>query len=175
MKLFKKAKKGFTLVELVVVIAVIAILAGVSVGAYFGITATANNSKAEQEAKAIHTALLTVASDPENGYSLSNNGLKLGSKTEENLIDAIEEVTGISYNVVIDTVAQYPQLDFAAPNEAGFVTTFTYKIISGGKSNGPLYVGTQPYLQRVSADPRLHIRGVYPQQRLSAYPSDQVP
>ena len=34
----KKSLKGFTLVELVVTIAVIAILAGVAVGAYFGIT-----------------------------------------------------------------------------------------------------------------------------------------
>ena len=50
MNFFKKAKKGFTLVELVVVIAVIAILAAVSVGAYFGVTESANNSKAEQEA-----------------------------------------------------------------------------------------------------------------------------
>ena len=53
MKLFKKAKKGFTLVELVVVIAVIAILAAVSVGAYFGVTESANNSKLEQEAKQV--------------------------------------------------------------------------------------------------------------------------
>ena len=51
MKLFKKAKKGFTLVELVVVIAVIAILSAVSVGAYFGITESANSSAAEQGAK----------------------------------------------------------------------------------------------------------------------------
>ena len=48
MKMNKKLKKGFTLVELVVVIAVIAILAGVSVGAYFGITESANQSKADQ-------------------------------------------------------------------------------------------------------------------------------
>ena len=42
-----KKKKGFTLVELVVVIAVIAILAGVSVAAYFGVTDSANKSNAE--------------------------------------------------------------------------------------------------------------------------------
>ena len=40
--------KGFTLIELVVVMAVIAILAGVSVGAYFGITNSANQSAIEQ-------------------------------------------------------------------------------------------------------------------------------
>ena len=43
-----KRSKGFTLIELVVVMAVIAILAGVSVGAYFGITNSANQSAIEQ-------------------------------------------------------------------------------------------------------------------------------
>ena len=51
MKLKRKLGKGFTLVELVVVIAVIAILAAVSVGAYFGVTDSANASAAEQYKK----------------------------------------------------------------------------------------------------------------------------
>lgn len=44
----RKSAKGFTLIELVVVMAVIAILAGVSVGAYFGITNNANESAINQ-------------------------------------------------------------------------------------------------------------------------------
>ena len=57
MKLFKKAKKGFTLIELVVVIAVIAILSAVSVVAYVGITNNAKKSVAEQEASKMKTML----------------------------------------------------------------------------------------------------------------------
>lgn len=53
MGLKRKLRKGFTLVELVVVIAVIAILAAVSVGAYFGVTDSANASAAEQYKKQI--------------------------------------------------------------------------------------------------------------------------
>ena len=53
MRLKRKLRKGFTLVELVVVIAVIAILAAVSVGAYFGVTDSANASAAEQYKKQI--------------------------------------------------------------------------------------------------------------------------
>lgn len=47
----KVFKKAFTLIELVVVIAVIAILAGVSVAAYFGVTESAKDSKIGQEVK----------------------------------------------------------------------------------------------------------------------------
>ena len=53
----RSLKKGFTLVELVVVIAVVAILAAVSVGAYFGITATANLSAAKQHIKQMNDML----------------------------------------------------------------------------------------------------------------------
>ena len=74
MKLVKKAKRGFTLVELVVVIAVIAILAAVSVGAYFGVTESANKSKLEQESKQFHTAIQTVALRGNADYTLNADG-----------------------------------------------------------------------------------------------------
>ena len=53
MKMRKLFKKGFTLVELVVVIAVIAIFAAVSVGAYFGVTDSANSSNATAALKQV--------------------------------------------------------------------------------------------------------------------------
>ena len=46
----KTLNKAFTLIELVVVMAVIAILAGVSVGVYFGVINNANQSAVDQEA-----------------------------------------------------------------------------------------------------------------------------
>ena len=48
MQIKKAIKKGFTLVELVVVIAVIAILAATSVGVYFGMVESANRSADQQ-------------------------------------------------------------------------------------------------------------------------------
>lgn len=92
MKIFKKMKKGFTLVELVVVIAVIAILAAVSVGAYFGVTESANNSRLEQESKQVYTAIQTVALAPNDHSSLSKDGLVITDDTKFEL--ALEESLG---------------------------------------------------------------------------------
>ena len=97
MKIFKKAKKGFTLVELVVVIAVIAILAAVSVGAYFGVTESAKNSKAEQEAKSLHTSIMLVVNEPNSGYTLDKTGkITFGTdKTFDTFLTAVEAMSGL--------------------------------------------------------------------------------
>ena len=51
----KMNKKGFTIVELVIVIAVIAILAAVMIPTFSGIVQKANASKALQQARNIYT------------------------------------------------------------------------------------------------------------------------
>jgi prepilin-type N-terminal cleavage/methylation domain-containing protein len=57
-------KKGFSLVELVIVIAVIAILAGVMIGTFAGVMSNARKSKAVQELKAaIDEAYITYLAD----------------------------------------------------------------------------------------------------------------
>ena len=92
MKIFKKMKKGFTLVELVVVIAVIAILAAVSVGAYFGVTESANRSKLEQEGKQVQTAIQTISLAGNEHSSLTSNGLVITNPGAFEL--ALEESLG---------------------------------------------------------------------------------
>ena len=64
MKLFKKAKKGFTLIELVVVIAVIAILSAVSIVSYVAIT---NKAKQSNDQQKINQVNLSLAAAEVNG------------------------------------------------------------------------------------------------------------
>ena len=135
MKLFKKAKKGFTLVELVVVIAVIAILAAVSVGAYFGVTNSANQSKAEQEGKAFHTNLILLANTPNNGIcKLTSAGLTF--EETKDIDDAVEKIAGdngISYDeytIVVtdhDTDDVFDCLSFTTPEDY----TALFDIVTG--------------------------------------------
>ncbi len=64
-KFIKKMKKGFTIMELVIVIAVIAILAAVLIPTFSNITDRANESAAMQEARNEWTNFsVEVATDP---------------------------------------------------------------------------------------------------------------
>lgn len=55
----RKNKKGFTLIELIIVIAIIAILAAVAIPSFLGITQKANESVAVANATSIATAINT--------------------------------------------------------------------------------------------------------------------
>ena len=81
----KTLNKAFTLIELVVVMAVIAILAGVSVGVYFGVINNANQSAVDQEAAQAQQAILVETTG--NGF---DGEIKVSNDSEEevNLIAA---------------------------------------------------------------------------------------
>lgn len=99
MKRNNKLKRGFTLVELVVVIAVVAILAAVSVGVYFGITGSANNSKLETEAKATLNTLRVAAIENKTGnYYLDKDGLTY--ERSDVIQDDLTKYTGHDYLVL---------------------------------------------------------------------------
>ena len=143
MKLFKKSKKGFTLVELVVVIAVIAILAAVSVGAYFGVTESAKNSQAQQEGKAVHTNIVLIANDPEQDdiATFSSTGLTIKNPGEfekalESAVGSVDyQITGIDSYTSEDKESdgKYDAvLNFT--KDGGVYTKFTYKLAESDHS-----------------------------------------
>ena len=80
-----KNRKGFTIVELVIVIAVIAILAAVLIPTFSGIVSKANQSAAQQTAmQAVKAGLLciTTAQLPENTFILLNTAKDAAAKPD---------------------------------------------------------------------------------------------
>lgn len=97
-------KKGFTLVELVVVIAVIAILASVSVGAYFGVTNSAVESKLNSESKSILDSIRITALDESDNFTLNKDGfsIKNAAKPKQKFNYELNLLTGINYIVTYE-------------------------------------------------------------------------
>ena len=89
-------KKGFTIVELVIVIAVIAILAGVLIPTFAGIVSKANKSAAQQEAAALYKEV----------YALDMSDGKLDGLDNGEAI-TIDGKTGYTYEVTDGTVEEF--------------------------------------------------------------------
>ena len=83
-------KKGFTIVELVIVIAVIAILAGIMIPTFANVTDSAK--KAAVEAKAAEAYKNAMAADMADGY-------------QDYETDAAETIAGLTYMIETETDA----------------------------------------------------------------------
>ena len=68
----KMNKKGFTIVELVIVIAVIAILAGVMIPTFGGVIDSANKTAAQQEATNVYKQMCAKQENIELGSAFTN-------------------------------------------------------------------------------------------------------
>lgn len=96
-KISKKLKKAFTLVELVIVIAIIAILTSVSVVTYFGVTNSARKSVLTEEATSLKKELQAVSASAGTGdyekLSLSKvNGFTFSTSSETKDVDRLKEL-----------------------------------------------------------------------------------
>ena len=100
----KLNKKGFTIVELVIVIAVIAILAGVLIPTFAAVVEKANKSSAEQQARNFYTLVEAATAAPttytkdDKTYTLSlqPTGLIIkGTGTETDTPKSMEILQGV--------------------------------------------------------------------------------
>ena len=99
-------KKGFTIVELVIVIAVIAILAGVLIPTFSGIVKNAKESKALQEARNIYTNYLAAKNGVvEDTVYIKSNDLYFqvtGNKITEKPVDKPTAADAVIVTAVAD-------------------------------------------------------------------------
>lgn len=96
-KISKKLKKAFTLVELVIVIAIIAILTSVSIVTYFGVTSSAKKSVLTEEATSLKKELQAVSVSAGTGdyekLSWSKvNGFTFSTSSETKDVDRLKEL-----------------------------------------------------------------------------------
>lgn len=80
----KTKNQGFTIVELLIVVVVIAILAAITIVSYNGITARANTSAAQSlAANVIKKAELYAADESNSGYPLTGSALTNSSNSSK--------------------------------------------------------------------------------------------
>ena len=132
----KLNKKGFTIVELVIVIAVIAILAGVLIPTFATVVEKANQSKAMQEAKNEYEAYLAEYAETLTGnenfyvvtdkyyFEVENGQFNTTANEKDNNKTFSNADLSIVYKVTSDTSAEDGK-DYYTKNDNGTYTKAT--------------------------------------------------
>lgn len=98
MKNTRKSKKGFTLIELIVVIAILGILAAILIPQFSGFTDRAKQTQALTDAKQFATAMDGLRAEKGNGsaaFTQANvEAMAFGGDTPKSVISGFSEVTG---------------------------------------------------------------------------------
>lgn len=146
----KKSRSGFTIVELLIVIAVIGILALLVVTTYSGIQAKARNAKRESDIKALQTQLEFFFS--QNGYYPSLTDMNNQSWLDTNMKrldqnNLIDPSNATQSKVLVNSTTPSKQYGYVVTDSSGnscesqdtncakYTLTATYEGTVNGSSN----------------------------------------
>ena len=128
MKKINKNNKGFTIIELVIVIAVIAILAGVLIPTFSNVVDKANKSKVLQEARNIYTEYAVEHIDDLN-------------KAEGEVVDVIIKSGDYYFSFTNGVVNVTPSTDVPNTNSVASVAGKPYYTSASSDSRVYIYTG----------------------------------
>jgi type IV pilus assembly protein PilA len=119
----KNNRKGFTIVELVIVIAVIAILAGVLIPTFSGIVEKAKKSAALQEAQNAYKEAYAIALSDDGKITAADNAIddKETADTADDVVVGIE-ASGFIFKVSVDADDKVTW-DVTEPKDFGYEVT----------------------------------------------------
>ena len=110
----KNKKKGFTLVELIVVLAILAILAALLVPALTGYIDKANSQKVVAECRQVVMAAQTEASST---YATITDGSTVASKMTPDAVDKLAEIpTSGKYEIVVKNDGKVQSVKYTNSN-----------------------------------------------------------